>query len=140
MLVNLLDNALKHTPSGGKVVVVGYGLKVEGEENEPLTLDLCPQIHPPLPDGEWAILSVADTGEGIPTADLPHVFERFYRADRSRSRERGGSGLGLSIAKALVEAHGGHIWLESTARASGTGEGECGVCRGTTASFALPLL
>jgi two-component system sensor histidine kinase BaeS len=79
---------------------------------------------------------VADTGEGIPAADLPHVFERFYRADRSRSRERGGSGLGLSIAKALVEAHGGHIWLGSAARADGAGEGESG----TTASFALPLL
>ena len=138
VLVNLLDNALKHTPAGGKVTVAGYGLKVEGGHAEwfgcahhrPLT------SSPPLPDGAWVILSVADTGEGIPAADLPHVFERFYRADRSRSRERGGSGLGLSIAKALVEAHGGHIWLESTSRASGTGEGESG----TTASFALPLL
>jgi signal transduction histidine kinase len=130
VLVNLLDNALKHTPAGGKVTIAGYGLKVEGGRAEPLT------SSPPLPDGGWAILSVADTGEGIPTADLPHVFERFYRADRSRSRERGGSGLGLSIAKALVEAHGGHIWLESTSRACGTGEGESG----TTASFALPLL
>jgi two-component system sensor histidine kinase BaeS len=130
VLVNLLDNALKHTPAGGKVTIAGYGLKVEGGRAEPLT------SSPPLPDGGWAILSVADTGEGIPTADLPHVFERFYRADRSRSRERGGSGLGLSIAKALVEAHGGHIWLESTSRASEMGEGKSG----TTASFALPLL
>jgi signal transduction histidine kinase len=138
VLVNLLDNALKHTPAGGKVTVVGYGLKVEGGRTEwfgcahhrPLT------SSPPLPDGGWAILSVADTGEGIPAADLPHVFERFYRADPSRSREYGGSGLGLSIAKALVEAHGGRIWLESTSRASGAGEEESG----TTASFALPLL
>jgi len=131
VLVNLLDNALKHTPADGKVTVTGYGLKVKGGHTAPAASDLYP-----LPDGEWAILSVADTGEGVPAADLPHVFERFYRADRSRSRERGGSGLGLSIAKALVEAHGGHIWLESTSRASGTGEGESG----TTASFALPLL
>jgi len=138
VLVNLLDNALKHTPAGGKVTIAGYGLKVEGGRAEwfgcahhrPLA------SSPPLPDGGWAILSVADTGEGIPAAHLPHVFERFYRADRSRSRERGGSGLGLSIAKALVEAHGGHIWLESTSRAGGTGEGKSG----TTASFALPLL
>ncbi len=130
VLVNLLDNALKHTPAGGKVTIVGYGLRVEGGRTEPLT------SSPPLPDGGWAILSVADTGEGIPAADLPHVFERFYRADRSRSRERGGSGLGLSIAKALVEAHGGCIWLESTSRADGAGGGESG----TTASFALPLL
>jgi len=136
VLVDLLDNALKHTSAGGKVVVVGYGLRVEGGESEPSTPDLCPPTPPPLPDGGWVIISVADTGEGIPAADLPHVFERFYRADRSRSRERGGSGLGLSIAKALVEAHGGHIWLESTSRAAGAGEGKSG----TTASFALPLV
>ncbi len=136
VLVNLLDNALKHTPAGGKVTIAGCGLKIEEGRAEPLTPDLCPPTPPPLPDGEWAILSVADTGEGIPAADLPHVFERFYRADRSRSRERGGSGLGLSIAKALVEAHGGRIWLESTGRADGASEGESR----TTASFALPLL
>jgi signal transduction histidine kinase len=136
VLVNLLDNALKHTPDGGKVKVVGYRLQIEGGRAESSISDLYLPTHPPLPDGEWAILSVADTGEGIPAADLPHVFERFYRADRSRSRERGGSGLGLSIAKALVEAHGGHIWLESTSRVSGTGQGKSG----TTASFALPLL
>ena len=136
VLVNLLDNALKHTPSGGRVTVAGCGLKVESGCAEPVTSDFCPSIPPPLPDGSWAILSVADTGEGVPAADLPHVFERFYRADRSRSRERGGSGLGLSIAKALVEAHGGCIWLESISKVSGTSEGESG----TAASFALPLL
>ena len=136
VLVNLLDNALKHTPAGGKVAVVGYGLRIEGGRAEPSISDLYPPTFPTLPNGGWAILSVADTGEGIPATDLPHVFERFYRADRSRSRERGGSGLGLSIAKALVEAHGGHIWLESTSRASGASEGDSG----TTTSFALPLL
>ena len=136
VLVNLLDNALKYTPTGGKITVVGYGLTIEGGFAEPPIPDSPTPAPPLLPDGEWVIISVADTGDGIPAADLPHIFERFYRADRSRSRERGGSGLGLSIAKALVEAHGGHIWLEITTRASGAGVGESG----TTASFALPLL
>jgi len=56
---------------------------------------------------------VADTGEGIPPDDLPHVFDRFWRAERSRSRERGGSGLGLAIARHLVQAHGGEMGVES---------------------------
>jgi signal transduction histidine kinase len=142
VLINLLDNALKHTPHGGKVTVAGCGLRIEDglagslTGDTPSPSDFRPSISAPLPDGEWTVLSVADTGEGIPAADLPHVFERFYRADRSRSRQRGGGGLGLSIAQALVEAHGGRIWLESTSKADGAGEGESG----TTASFALPLI
>jgi two-component system sensor histidine kinase BaeS len=56
---------------------------------------------------------VADTGEGIPPGDQPHVFDRFWRAERSRSRERGGSGLGLAIASHLVQAHGGEMGVES---------------------------
>jgi len=58
-------------------------------------------------------LSVTDTGEGIAPEDLPYIFERYYRADRSRGRTTGGSGLGLTIAKRLVEAHGGTIGVES---------------------------
>jgi len=58
-------------------------------------------------------LVVSDTGSGIAPQDLPHVFDRFYRADQSRRRDPGGSGLGLSIAKWIVEQHGGEIWLES---------------------------
>jgi signal transduction histidine kinase len=87
---NLLDNAIRHTPSGGSVTVstrtVGAAIRV----------------------------AVADTGEGILTEVLPYVFERFYRADPSRARTTGGAGLGLTIAKQLVEAHGGTISVEST--------------------------
>jgi two-component system, OmpR family, sensor histidine kinase BaeS len=71
---------------------------------------------------------VTDTGEGIAPEHLPHVFERFYRAEKSRSREGGGSGVGLAISKALVEAMGGRIWAESP-----------GPGMGATFSVALPL-
>jgi two-component system phosphate regulon sensor histidine kinase PhoR len=88
--VNLVDNALRHTPAGGSVVV---GVTRAGRD---------------------AILRVRDTGAGIPFADLSRVFERFYVVDRSRSREGGGgTGLGLAIAKHLVEAHGGSLVAES---------------------------
>jgi len=71
-------------------------------------------------------ISVSDTGEGIPAEDLPHIFERFYRVDKSRARATGGSGLGLTIAKRLVEAHGGTITVQS----------ELG--KGSRFSFTLP--
>ena len=88
-LVALLENALKYTPAGGTV-----------------TLSLTTQ------DGS-ALLSVCDTGIGISPEDLPHIFERFYRADPARSRDRGGSGLGLAIVKSILEEHGGSIQVES---------------------------
>lgn len=91
---NLLDNALGHTPPGGSVQVTATG-SVHGVE-----------------------LAVSDTGEGIPAQALPHVFERFYRADPARSR--GGSGIGLSIARAIVHAHGGRITVISPAPGGGT--------------------
>jgi signal transduction histidine kinase len=91
VLYNLLDNAIAHTGKGGKVTV-----KV-------------------LEKDKMATVSVADTGEGIPPEDLPMIFERFYRVDKSRTRHTGGSGLGLTIAKRLVEAHGGKISAESQA-------------------------
>jgi two-component system phosphate regulon sensor histidine kinase PhoR len=75
--------------------------------------------------GEFVIVSVSDTGVGIPEEELPHVFERFYKADRARTR--GGSGLGLAIAKHIVQAHGGSIWAQSE-------EGQ-----GSTFSFSLPI-
>jgi two-component system OmpR family sensor kinase len=103
VLGNLLNNALVHTPSGGKIVVAAGA---RGSEVE---------------------FSVMDTGEGIPSEDLPYIFERFYRADRSRSRVTGGTGLGLAIARQLVEAHGGRIEVESE------------VGRGTQFTFTLPV-
>ncbi|MGH7738118.1 MAG: sensor histidine kinase [Candidatus Tyrphobacter sp.] len=90
VLVNLIDNALRHTPEGGSVIV-----EIDGAANE-------------------AILRVRDTGEGIAYRDLPHVFERFFVGDRSRTRESGGAGLGLAIVKGIVDAHGGSISAEST--------------------------
>ncbi len=89
VLSNLLSNALRHTPAGGKVGV-SAGTTAEGVQVE-----------------------VRDTGEGIDARDLPHVFERFYRGEKSRSRASGGTGLGLAIAKGIVEAHGGQIGVDS---------------------------
>ncbi len=102
VLLNLLSNALRHTPAGGRVRL---SARAEG-------------IH--------LHLQVADSGEGIAPEDLPHVFDRFYRADTSRSRVSGGSGLGLTIARGLVEAMGGRMWAESA------------LGRGTTLHFSLP--
>jgi two-component system, OmpR family, phosphate regulon sensor histidine kinase PhoR len=89
VLQNLLDNAIQYTLPGGKIV-----LSAELRSDE-------------------VIFTVTDTGIGIPQADQPRIFERFYRVDVARSREAGGTGLGLSIAKHLVEAHGGRIWVDS---------------------------
>jgi len=89
LLLNLLDNAVKYTPEGGRITV-SWRLR-----------------H------QWVELEVADNGIGIPSEDLPRVFDRFYRVDKARSRKLGGSGLGLSICKWIVEAHGGEISLTS---------------------------
>ncbi len=90
--VNLVTNAIHHTPKGGSVTVLIADAKTaEG----------------------MVLLSVADTGTGIPADHLPHIFERFYRVDESRSRQKGGSGLGLAISKAIVPAHSGTIEVSS---------------------------
>lgn len=89
VLVNLLDNAIKYTPTGGRL---GVSVCQKGA-----ALEIC----------------VADNGPGIDPGHLPHLFERFYRVDKARSRELGGTGLGLSIVKHIVEAHGGRVWVES---------------------------
>ena len=102
LLSNLVGNALKFTPAGGRVEV-----RVQ-------------------PHGEGALVSVVDTGEGIPADQLPHVFDRFFQVSSSRMASRHGAGLGLPIARGIVEAHGGTIWIES---AQG---------RGTTVRFTLP--
>jgi signal transduction histidine kinase len=85
ILNNLLSNALRHTPDGGKIVVT---LACQDQN---------------------VVISVRDSGEGIPSEALPYVFDRFYRADRARSRQEGGSGLGLAIARQLARAHGGDL-------------------------------
>lgn len=89
VLQNLLDNAIQYTLAGGQIF-----LSAETRDGD-------------------VIFTVADTGIGIPKADQPRIFERFYRVDAARSREAGGTGLGLSIAKHLVEVHGGRIWVDS---------------------------
>jgi two-component system phosphate regulon sensor histidine kinase PhoR len=101
VLLNLLQNALNFTPSGGSVTLTA------------------------APEDDHIVVRVQDTGIGIAPDDLPHIFERFYKADRARSS--GGTGLGLAIAKHLVERHGGRIWAESQPG------------QGTTVSFMLPL-
>jgi signal transduction histidine kinase len=88
-LLNLGVNALQHTPVGGTIT-----LSLEQRSG-------------------WACLSVVDTGVGIAAEDLPHIFDRFYRADRSRSRHGGGAGLGLAIVKWIAEAHGGQVSVAS---------------------------
>jgi signal transduction histidine kinase len=105
VLGNLLDNALRHTPPAGTVT-----LSVQ------------------QPEQAWVELQVHDTGEGIAPEHLPHVFERFYRADPARAPSRGGSGIGLTISRALVEAHGGSL----SATSAGPG-------RGTTFTVRLPV-
>ena len=105
VLINLLGNALQYTPEEGKV-----SLSVHRDEDS-------------------IIIRITDTGIGIPPEHLPHLFTRFYRVDKSRSRAGGGSGIGLTIAKSIVESHGGRIWVES----GGPG-------KGSTFTFTLPVV
>ncbi len=104
VLTNLAGNALQYTPQGGTVALTAERI------------------------GNEIQMSVRDTGIGILAEHLDHIFDRFYRVDKSRSRVRGGSGIGLTIAKHLVEAHGGRIWVQSD------GEG-----KGSLFSFTLPV-
>src|SRR5947209_18417375 len=96
VIVNLVDNAIRYTPEGGNVAVHLW--------------------H----DGAYAVLTVSDTGIGIPESALPFVFDRFYRTDEARSRESGGMGLGLAIVKAICGAHSGTISITSVEAKSTT--------------------
>jgi histidine kinase len=104
VLTNLVGNALQYTPGGGKV-----SIQAAREKSE-------------------IVISISDTGIGIAPDHLRLIFNRFYRTDKSRTRASGGSGIGLTIAQALVKAHHGRIWAESS------GEG-----KGSTFSFTLPI-
>jgi len=103
VLYNLLENAVAYTHKGGTINVAA------------------------AKQGDWVEVSVSDTGEGIPAEDLPNIFERFYRVDKSRARVTGGGGLGLTIAKRLVEAHGGTIKVQSK------------LGKGSRFSFTIPI-
>lgn len=122
VLLNLLHNAVKFTAQGGVVTIRTATLDRNGGNKRQL-----PDSQSDHPAGVWLLVSVSDTGIGIPAQDLPRIFERFYKVDRSRTRNAGGTGLGLAIAKHLVEGHGGRLWADST-------EG-----RGSTFSFTLPV-
>src|SRR5918996_2829513 len=102
VLYNLVQNAIRYTPSDGSVHILARDTGTEVQ------------------------VEVKDTGEGIPAEELSRIFDRFYRTEQSRSRDSGGSGLGLSIAKGIVEAHGGGLW------------GESAIGQGSTFGFALP--
>lgn len=96
VFINLLDNAVKYTPDAGTIAVELREIFGEGTQRTAEALE----VH------------VSDSGIGIPEADRPRVFERFYRVDKARSREMGGTGLGLAIVKHIVEGHGGLVWVE----------------------------
>lgn len=100
VIYNLLTNAVRYTDVGGEVAVI------TGIERQGLT--------------EWVKIAVCDNGQGIDEADLPHIFDHFYRADKSRTRKSGGSGIGLAIVRQLVEAHGGKVHVDSK-----LGKGSC---------------
>ena len=104
VLDNLVSNALKYTANGCRIELLARMASTDTVE-----------------------IAVRDNGPGIPAEDLPHIFERFYRVDKGRSREKGGTGLGLSIVKHIVQLHGGKVWAESR------------IGEGTTFLFTLPL-
>jgi signal transduction histidine kinase len=101
VFINLLSNAVNYTDKGGITVSVKKAAR---------------------PGARWEV-SISDTGIGIPESDLPHIFERFYRTDKSRNRSTGGAGIGLTIAAAFVHAHGGDIQVESSGAGSPAGKG-----------------
>ena len=105
VIINILSNAVKYTPDGGRIDIE---LKVQRARRN-------------------LVLTIRDNGIGIPKEDLDHLFERFYRVEKSRTQDAGGTGLGLAIAKELVEAHGGTISIDSV------------LSEGTTVRIELPV-
>lgn len=89
MIINLLTNAIKYTNNNGFINITSYY------------------------DNQWVNISIKDNGIGIPKGDLQYIFERFYRVDKSRSKNTGGIGIGLSIVKSIIDAHNGEIFVES---------------------------
>lgn len=150
ILLNLLHNAVKFTPEHGRITVQTWVIHVDEHDRTQYRLHTgptgptlassdapAPLLATPtgtqttLPDdhpaGMWLLISISDTGIGIPADQLPRVFERFFKVDRSRTRNVGGTGLGLAIAKHLVEGHGGRLWADSSER------------RGSTFHFTVPM-
>ncbi|MCG8350281.1 MAG: ATP-binding protein [Chloroflexales bacterium] len=111
ILGNLVENALRYTAQGGAVTLRTRAATNDGLPSTPQPSATSSSF---IPRSSVIIFEVSDTGVGIASADLPHIFDRFYRADRTRTRETGGSGLGLAIVQRLVEAQGGHVSVEST--------------------------
>jgi signal transduction histidine kinase len=116
VFTNLIGNALKYTPQGGRVQVNVQ--RVIGEHSSGRHSRSTPQrgtsdkVARVGSNPEWVVVSVTDSGCGIPAEDLPRIFERFYQVDKARTA-RQGYGLGLAITREIVEAHGGHIGVES---------------------------
>lgn len=150
ILLNLLHNAVKFTPEQGRITVQTQVIHVDEHDHTQYRLHAEPDRatlaspDPPTPllvtptgtqttlpndhpAGMWLLISISDTGIGIPADQLPRVFERFFKVDRSRTRNVGGTGLGLAIAKHLVEGHGGRLWADSFER------------RGSTFHFTVPM-
>jgi two-component system phosphate regulon sensor histidine kinase PhoR len=113
VITNLIHNSIKFTEAGGITISAQRLNDMLGATGEAAV-------------EEWVVVSVADTGVGIPPDEISRIFERFYKIDRARNRQQAGTGLGLAIAKHIIEAHGGRIWAESNGKT------------GTTFYFSLP--
>jgi len=123
VVVNLLSNAIKFTPERGQIEI---SLSVAPEASDPYAIGRF-GVAPPGTGQQAVLVRVQDSGIGIPTEKLDRVFDAFFQVDSSPTREYGGTGLGLALVKAFVEAHGGHVWVDS----------ELG--HGSTFSFTLPI-